>query len=251
MPIDIIEWSTHYHPTVIANDQWLGTNLGPAAQTSTILPGHYYLVQEIQGVGGTTDLPAADAIGTTNLSGTNGKVALVASTAPLSGNTCPIGGNLVDLVGYGSATCFETAATPALSNTTAAVRRVNGCVDTDHNANDLVTVGPIPRNSAAPAHFCGGDPGQLAELGIATPSSVLPSSNVLLTVHVTPASAPPSTGTQVIADLSSIGGSTTQPLFDDGTHGDQGIGDSTYSFQATVGAFIATGVTNMGATVSD
>lgn len=248
-PVDVSSWSVQYDS---AGDSgvWQVTNLCPAGTGCNILPGHYYLIQESKGAGGTTSLPTADAIGIIALSSTNGKVALVADTAPMSG-ACPTGASLVDFVGYGSANCSEGSPTSALSNTSAAVRKGNGCVDTDHNVNDFVTIGPIPRNGAAPPNFCGGDPSQPSGLGTASPASLEPAANTLLTVQVTPATAPPSTGLAVVADLTSIGGGAAQPLFDDGSHGDPTAGDNVFSFQANIGAFIATGAKNMVATITD
>ena len=51
----------------------------------------------------------------------------------------PSAATVVDFVGYGPATnCFEGAApAPALTNTTAAFRAGDGCVDTDNNAADF------------------------------------------------------------------------------------------------------------------
>ncbi len=89
-----------------------------------------------------------DATGTIGLSGTNGKVALVNNATALTG-ACPTG--MVDLVGYGSANCYEgTAATPALSNTTAAIRKSDGAQDTNDNSADFEIGAPNPRNSANP-----------------------------------------------------------------------------------------------------
>ncbi|MDQ3178079.1 MAG: ExeM/NucH family extracellular endonuclease, partial [Actinomycetota bacterium] len=60
---------------------------------------------------------------------------------------CPTA-NVVDLVGYGSATnCSETAPTANLSNTTAALRSGNGATDTDSNVADFTIGAPNPRNS--------------------------------------------------------------------------------------------------------
>lgn len=251
-PIDLAGWSVQYNSATNTTGPagiWQVTPL--CVQSPCILlPGHYFLVQESQGTGGTTLLPTPDAVGNILVSGSNAKVALVANTIALSG-TCPTGGPLVDQVGYGSANCFETAATPSLSNTTAAVRKGNGCVDTDNNLNDFAIVGPIPRNSASPGNSCGGNPGQPSGLGIATPGSLDPASNTLLTVKVTAATTPPSTGLAVVADLSSIGGPATQAIYDDATHGDQTAGDGVFSFQATVGAFIPTGAKSIVATISD
>ena len=94
---------------------WQKTDL-----SGVIPPGRFYLVQEAAGSAGTIDLPAPDAVGTIAMAAGSGKVALVSSTTLLSG-ACPSSA-VVDIVGYGSANCFETAPAPALSNTTAAVR---------------------------------------------------------------------------------------------------------------------------------
>jgi predicted extracellular nuclease len=60
----------------------------------------------------------------------------------------------VDLVGFGSANCAETAPTAALSNTTAALRRSNGCTDTGNNSADFSVAAPTPRNRATPLAPC-------------------------------------------------------------------------------------------------
>lgn len=247
-PIDLTGWSVQYK-SAGATGSWSATPLCPLG-SCTLAPGHYFLVHESQGAGGTTSLPTPDATGTILMSGTNAKVALVNSTTVI-GVDCPANGSVVDLVGYGSATCFETLATPALSNTSAAVRKGNGCVDTDSNFNDFVTIGPIPRNSAAPANSCGGDPSRPSGLGLASPASLLPAAHTLLTVRVTPATTPASTGVTVSADLSSIGGAASQLFYDDGTHGDQTAGDNVFSFQQTVGPFIQTGTKNIVGLLTD
>jgi hypothetical protein len=248
-PIDITSWSVQYSSNNTTT--WTATSLCPSG-TCLLQPGHYFLVQESAGAGGTTALPSPDATGTIAMGSSSARVVLVADTAPLSG-ACPTGGSIVDFVGYGSAdtTCSETAPTGTLSNTTAAVRKGNGCIDTDNNFNDFVVVGPIPRNTASPVNSCGTDPTLPSGLGVATPGSVLPASNTVLTVKVTPAVTPLSTGIAVTADLSSIGGSASQTFYDDGTHGDVTAGDNTFSFQQTVGPFIATGVKNIVATITD
>ena len=77
--------------------------------------------------------------------------------------------------------------------------------------------------------------------GTANPNSVESGDAVLLTVAVTPGSNPVSTGLGVTADLGAIGGSTTQPFFDDATNGDATAGDLVFSFQTTVDAATAPG----------
>src|SRR5881394_1329065 len=115
-PVDISTWSIQYASATGAS--WQVTNLC-ASGACTIAPGHYFLIQEAQGSAGTSDLPTPNATGAIAMSATAGKVALVNSTTMLSGS-CPLGGTVVDFVGYGSANCFEGAnATSAPSNTNA------------------------------------------------------------------------------------------------------------------------------------
>jgi uncharacterized protein len=150
-PVNLSGWSVQYASAT-------GSTWQVTALSGTLQPGQYYLVQQAQGAGGTTPLPTPDASGTIAMSATNGKVALVDSTTSLSG-TCPAG--VVDFVGFGStANCFEgSGPTATLSNTTAALRVGDGCVDTDDNAADFGTGAPTPRNTASPLNDCD-DPGE-------------------------------------------------------------------------------------------
>jgi len=91
----------------------------------------------------------------------------------------------------------------------------------------------------------------LAGTGGANPASVLAGASSLLTVSVTPASCPTSTGIAVTADLSAIGGSHTQQFFDDGTNGDATPNNNVFSFNATVGVLTSPGLKNMAATITD
>ncbi|MFO0375613.1 MAG: GC-type dockerin domain-anchored protein [bacterium] len=75
--------------------------------------------------------------------------------------------------------------------------------------------------------------------------------NTLVTVNVTPGNAPVSSGLAVVADLSSIGGSATQALFDDGTNGDVTAGDNIFSFAASVPSSTALGSYAVPFTVTD
>lgn len=87
--------------------------------------------------------------------------------------------------------------------------------------------------------------------GTANPASVAAGGSTLLTVAVTPGANPTSTGARVTADLSSIGGSPVQNLFDDGTNGDVTVGDNTFSFQATVAAATTPGAKNLPISITD
>ena len=146
--IDVTGWSVQY-VSAAGSGTWQVTPL-----TGTISPGHYYLIRQAPGNGGTTALPAHDASGNIALGGTSGKVALQTNSTPITG-ACPLA-NTADLVGYGStATCFETAPIdPSIGNTTAALRKRGGCFDTNNNDVDFSIANPSPRNSATPANSC-------------------------------------------------------------------------------------------------
>ncbi|HZR22713.1 MAG TPA: Ig-like domain repeat protein [Vicinamibacterales bacterium] len=248
-PVDVTGWSVQYNSAGTTTGAWQITEICPTGPC-LIQPGHYFLVEEAQGNAGTTALPVPNVVGTIAMGAGSAKVALMNINVPIVGQ-CPAAGTFVDLVGYGSANCAEASAAPVLTNTTAAIRRGNGCQDSDNNAADFVATGPIPRNSLAPANGCGGDPTQPSGLGIATPDSRLPGSSTLLTVRVTPATATPSTGISVSANLAAIGGASSQAFYDDGTHGDLTAGDNIFSVQQTVGAAIETGAKYLVATITD
>ena len=88
-------------------------------------------------------------------------------------------------------------------------------------------------------------------VGSATPNPVTAGGSTLLKVTVTPGSNPTSTGLGVTADLSLIGGSSSQQFFDNGTNGDVTAGDNVFSFNATVPAATSTGTKSLPFSVSD
>ncbi|MFY8037448.1 MAG: lamin tail domain-containing protein, partial [Cyclobacteriaceae bacterium] len=116
-PISLAGWSVQYASAT--GTSWQVTNL-----SGSIAAKGFYLIQQAQGAGGTVNLPTPDVIGTLALSATNGKVALCNSTTALTGSN-PSGGNLVDLVGFGTANGFEGTVAPALTNTTSLERKAN------------------------------------------------------------------------------------------------------------------------------
>ena len=206
-----------------------------ALPSATLQPGQFFLVQEAAGAAGTIALPSPDATGSINMSSTSGKVALVSSTTALSG-TCPAtSATVVDYVGFGSAaTCFlGSGPTATLSNTTAALR-TPVCKNTPSNAADFAVGNPTPRNTSTAFQSCSSIVGvPLSASAVATPASAYTGTETLLTVAVTPATQPASTGIQVTADLSNAGGSSSQALYDDGTHGDVTAGDNIFSYTLT------------------
>ncbi|HVG20250.1 MAG TPA: Ig-like domain repeat protein [Blastocatellia bacterium] len=241
--INVTGWSVQYASST-------GTSWAVTALSGSIAPGHYYLVQEAVGAGGTVNLPTPDATGSIAMSATAGKVALVNNSTALSGS-CPSVASIVDLVGYDGANCFEgSGAAPALTNTTAALRSNNGCADTDNNAADFTAVAPNPRNSTSPALACD-TPTNPTGVGAATPNTVTPGGSSLLTVTVTPGTMPTSTGLAVTGDLSPIGGSANQQFFNDGTNGDAAANDSVFSFQATVSGGTTVGAKSLAVSITD
>jgi uncharacterized protein (TIGR03437 family) len=151
--VDLTGWSVQY-TSAAGTGTWSVTPLCPSGPC-LLLPGRHFLVQEAQGAGGNTTLPTPDAIGTTAMTTAAGKVALSASTTPLSG-ACPTSASIVDMLGYGSsATCFEgTGPAAAPGNTTSVFRRSGGCIDTNDNAADSLISAPFPRNTISPANNC-------------------------------------------------------------------------------------------------
>lgn len=137
-------WSVQYAST--SGSTWQVGNLN-----GSIPAGGYYLVQLSSGGANGLALPVANATNSINISGANGKLALVTNTTALTGAN-PVGGvTIADFVGYGSAGAFEgTAAAPAGGNSLAIFRKNNGLTDTDDNAADFQTGTPNPRNSGVP-----------------------------------------------------------------------------------------------------
>ena len=138
--VNVSGWSVQYASST--GTSWQRTNL-----SGSIAPGQYYLVQQAQGSGGTVNLPTPDAVGTIPMAAGSGKVALVNNQTTLTGS-CPTGAHIMDFVGFGTANCSETAPTATLSNTTAAIRKTNGCTETNNNSSDFEVGTPAPRNSS-------------------------------------------------------------------------------------------------------
>jgi len=128
--------------------------------SGTIAPGQYFLVRLSSGGANGSPLPTPDATGSVNMASAAGKVALVAGTSALTGSGCPLAGSVADFVGYGtSADCFEGSGRAAApSNATAALRKADGCTDTNDNAADFLATAPNPRNSAATLNNCNAPP---------------------------------------------------------------------------------------------
>jgi predicted extracellular nuclease len=136
--VDVTGWLVQYYSA---------TGTVPAGGTATlsgsVAPHHTYLVQMAAGANLlATPLPTPDAIGGAAMSGTSGRVDVLAADT-----------TLVDRVGYGLAAPAEGSAAPALSNTTSATRN-SPCIDTDDNATDFRVTDPTPENSTVDTPAC-------------------------------------------------------------------------------------------------
>ena len=152
-PVTLDGWSVQYASA--GGSSWQRSNL-----SGVIAAGQYLLVQQAAGTGGSVDLPTPDFIGTIAMSASSGKVALVNHQTALSCSAgCDSVAGVIDFVGFGGASSSETAPTPALNNTTAALRKANGCTDSDNNSSDFETGTPSPRNGASAFVLCDGEGG--------------------------------------------------------------------------------------------
>ncbi len=149
-------------------------------------------------------------------------------------------------------------ATQSISNQTLTVAIPSGS-DFYLAWNYAVTSGAITSNAQALSiddfyilAIAATNPSDPAGVGAADPSSVVIGyTTTLLTVAVTPGADPISTGLDVACDLTAIGDSAAQALFDDGTNGDLTSGDNTFSFLASVTSSTTTGAKVLPCTVSD
>ena len=150
--VDISGWSVQYAGAT--SGTW-AVNAIPAS--STIGAGKYFLIKLASQAAVGIALPTPDAditVVPSNMSGTNGKVALVNNSTALTGSVVTTG--YVDLLGFGSGASFETAAfsTAGTNNTLSFQRGNNGCTDTDNNSTDFALASVNPRNSSVAAYSC-------------------------------------------------------------------------------------------------
>ncbi|SNV42216.1 Por secretion system C-terminal sorting domain [Chryseobacterium taklimakanense] len=121
----------------------------------TLSPNQTYLIQEACGTNGAPLPVTADFVGTTNTSFTgtvyntplnfaasNGKVALVSNYSQV---VSPTDANVIDFVGYGTASLYEGTAPAPAASTTKSVERISG--DSNNNGADFAAVTPTPTNS--------------------------------------------------------------------------------------------------------
>ncbi len=148
-------WSVQYTSATgpTSGNVWFTTPL----PNFTLQPGQYFLIKCAGS--GTNNLPTEDLVSTISLGSTTGKVILVSDAIPET-SVNPTGIQIVDKVGYGNSSTttngYEGAGPTGslLSNTTAALRNLGGCTDSNNNASDFTVGTPSPRNSSSPVNLC-------------------------------------------------------------------------------------------------
>ncbi len=146
---------------------------GSAATNIFALPnvsipaGGYFLVQLSAPGSAGAPLPVTPDAATTNLtmSGVSGKVVLANQTTALgcgaTATPCTLpSAAIIDLVAWGTSNNAEGGVSVnngvAITSTQGAVRKTNGCTETDNNNADFdVITAPVPRNSASTVLICG------------------------------------------------------------------------------------------------
>ena len=127
-----------------------------SAVTGTVIPAGGFLLLTLNalvGVAAAVPTPNVSISPAVSLSASSGTVALTTNATQLVG--CPsLSSTLIDLVGYGSATCKLGTSTPVLSKVTAATRSNDGCSQRADNNADFSVGGAAPRTSASPAVVC-------------------------------------------------------------------------------------------------
>jgi len=152
--VSIGGWSVQYGSATGTSFGSAATNIANIPAGVAIAPCSYYLIQ--CGASGTagTALPVTPDVITAgpSISATTGKLALINNQ--IGGNACSgntSGAIYVDVVGFGTGNCFETAVAPGTTSTSAAVRNGGGMADTDNNSADFsISASPTPRNSQSP-----------------------------------------------------------------------------------------------------
>ena len=229
---------------------------------TTIAPRSYLLVQQSAGTsvpaGQAASLPTPQATGTAAMAADNFKVALRNVATAITGGTPTYAGTagLVDLVGAGTANWNDAAAAggafaagnnaPAANTAAALYRRNGGAQDTNSSKDDWSVGWASPRNAATAQN------NGLGIIGTAYPLTVEEGQSLRLTasrfVHSSLANP---VGGVLTVDLSSIGGSATTAMVDDGTSGDEAAGDGLYTAVATVAAGTTTGVKHLTLAATD
>src|SRR5205085_11642654 len=142
-----------------------------------------------------------------------------------------------------TASCNEGGSNSAAPSTaSAALRKDSGCTDTNVNGADFEILSPAQRNSASARHVC---PPPTAPSGTAAvnPNAVAQGAGVTMSVMVTPAQNPTSTGLTVVADTTAIGGTADDAFAD--------AGGNVFTLSRTIPCSRTLGAVSLPATIAD
>ncbi|MBA2686501.1 MAG: PKD domain-containing protein [Gemmatimonadaceae bacterium] len=155
--VDMSGWSLYYGASG-STAAWSTSSSTTIPSGNVIQAGQYFLIQLASGGTPGVGLPTSDATGGINVSATAGKLILARGPITLTA-VCPSDLSIVDRVSFGATGCTTPwTSTPAGSsnNTTAVIRKTNGCAYTGDMAADFTTVSPpTPRNKSSTLNLCG------------------------------------------------------------------------------------------------
>lgn len=177
--------------------------------------------------------------------GANDKIVLAGNSAVLAPNGAVITINsagtistndyvLIDLTGTGASISGSFGSTPNFAGTVPA-----------NSGNYSI----VATSTQVKLHYNVSTP--LSAVGAASVPTLTHSHSTLLTVTVSPAGNPASTGLAVTADLSPVNGSSSQALYDDGTHGDVTSGDHVFSLNYVIPGGTSLGSKTLNVSVTD
>lgn len=177
--VSLAGWSLQH--TSATGTTWQQANLAPIS----LAPGQHYLLRMASAGANGAALPTADSVSGIAMNPAGGKLVLLSNNTLITpGPPCPFSSSVVDLVGYGAGTnCFNgSSAAPAPTNTSAALRVLNGCQNTFNNGADFAVGPPNPRNATTAATPCGGS-AQLSSTNSAVNETPMATTKVNLTVN--------------------------------------------------------------------
>ncbi|WP_369370659.1 ExeM/NucH family extracellular endonuclease [Promicromonospora sp. Populi] len=237
-PVSVDGWSVQYKSATGASFS------GITALSGTIAAGGYYLVQGASNAANGEPLPTPDAVGSLNLSGAAGVVALASratAVTPAKGSVPAEGAaGVVDLLGYGTADTFETAQGPA-GQGTGVVGSLERTGDLGDNSVDFVFSTEVtPTNAESSEPEPSPTPSEPTE-----PGEVTPIAEIQGTGDASPLAGQTVTTRGVVTAAYATGGFNGLYLQTAGTGGGvdptPGASDGVYVFSAAAAAALSVG----------
>lgn len=181
------------------------------------------------------------------------RVAVTPGTNPTSTGLAVVG-DLISIGGSGTQSLFDNGTngdTTASDNIFTYLATVTPGTTAGAKSLPISISDAQARNGSTSINLTVVVPTNPSGTGASNPATVTAGNASVLTVTVTPGTNPTSTALAVAGDLTSIGGSGTQSLFDNGTNGDTTASDNVFTFLATVSPGTTVGAKSLPVTVSD